>query len=156
MKKYLFALVVFSLLLTGCSTDKKEEVVKKTEYALGETAEIKNLKMTVNSTRIDEGDGVFSPDEGTQWIAIEVTFENTGDESQYIAGIFDITLKDEEGREKDQSIWGSTTGSLDGDVLAGEKLTGEKSFIITGEEEHLYLYYKASFSSDDPIKVIIK
>lgn len=162
MKKLFTGFLVILILLVGCESSNEPEdngapvVEKKTEFAIGETAEVDGLKIIINGTRILEGDDYFKPDEGTQWIAIDFTFENTTDESVYIAGIFDITLKDEDGREKEMNIWGDLNGNVDGDVLPQEKLSGEKSFVITGDETNLYIYYKPTFSSDTPIKFVIK
>ena len=162
MKKLFTGFLVILILLVGCESSNEPKdneapvVEKKTEFVIGETAEVDGLKITINGTRILEGDDFLEPDEGTQWIAIDFTFENTTDESVYIAGIFDITLKDEDGREKEMNIWGDLSGSVDGDVLPQEKLSGEKSFVITGEEANLYIYYKPTFSSDTPIKFVVK
>lgn len=158
MKKIMYVLVVAILMLAGCSSDNSDEPKEpvKTEYAIGETAEINGIKVTVNAVRSVEGDTIIKPEEGTEWIAVEVTFENTTKESVYIGGIFELTMKDGEGREKDQNIWGDLNGKVDGDVLAGEKMTGEKSFVITGDEESLALYYKPSLTSKDIVKFIVK
>src|SRR5690554_5211909 len=162
MKKLFTGFLVILILLVGCESSNEQEdneapvVEKKTEFAIGETAEVDGLKITINGTRILEGDDFFEPEEGTQWIAIDFTFENTTDESVYIAGIVDITLKDENGREKEMNIWGDLSGSVDGDILPHEKLSGEKSFVISGDEKNLNIYYKPTFSSDTPIKFVVK
>lgn len=157
MKKLLSVLFISLLILTGCSDSEKAEAVpKKTEYQIGETAEVDGLKITLNSTRKVEGDSLVTPESGTEWIALDFTFENTTEESIYIAGIFEITLKDADGRELTQNIWGDLKGSVDGDVLPGEKLTGEKSFEIKGDESGLFAYYKAPFSKSDAVKFIVK
>lgn len=162
MKKLFTVFLMSLILLAGCESSNEPKAsetagtTQKTEFEIGETAEVDGVKITINGTRILEGDDFFEPDEGTQWIAVDFTFENTTDESVYIAGIFDIALKDENGREKEMNIWGDLSGSVDGDVLPHEKLSGEKSFVITGEEANLYIYYKPTFSSDTPIKFVVK
>lgn len=170
MKHILRMLLVVSLLLAGCSsTDKKTDVetekegdiqtkeeAPKTHYNIGETAEIDGLKVTVNAVRIMEHNEYIAPEEGYQWIAVDFTFENISDKSKYIAGIFDVVLKDGDGREQNQNIWGDLSGSIDGDVLAGEKLSGEKSFTVKEDVESLTIYYKPTLSSKDPIKFKIR
>ena len=163
MRKIIGSLLIVLLVLVGCSSEPSNEskpeaqiVVEKKEYSVGETAEIDGLKVTLNSVRNLEGDDIISPDEGTEWIVVDFTFENTNDESKYVGGIFEITMRDGDGREKDQNIWGDLEGSVDGDIPAGEKLSGEKSFVIKGDEESLYVYYKPSFSTKDAIKFVVK
>lgn len=155
MRKFI-VLLIASLFLIGCGDADKEDVVeKKSEYTVGDTVEMDGMNITLNGVRYVEGDELFKPDEGTFWIALDITFENTSEKSEYVAGIFNITLKDDEGIEKDQNIWGNLEGSLDGDVLGGEKLRGEKSFVIKGDESEVYAYYKSTFSSNEPIKFVI-
>lgn len=156
MKKIVGILSVLLILISGCSSEKTEEVAKKSEYQVGEIAEIKGLKMSVNSSRLLEGNEYFGPDEGTQWIAYDITFENTSDESKYIGAILEISLKDGEGRSKDYNVFGETDGTLDSNVLAQEKLSGEISFVISGEETELYLYYQPTFSKENAIKFKVK
>lgn len=153
-------LAVLSLVLyimfgfAGCSSDNSSngssnetKQPEKTEFFIGDTQEVDGIKITVNSVRAVEGISFAEPDEGTKWIAIDVTFENTTKEDQYIGGIFELTLKDGDGREKEQNIFGELSGSVDGDVLAGEKLTGEKSFVVNVDETIVYLYYKTTWGS---------
>lgn len=158
MKKILVVMLLSVLVLTGCSSsgEKKEKEAPKIEFAIGETAEVEGLKITVNGIRTLEGEEYIKPEEGAEWIAVDFTFENTGSKSKYIGGILELSMKDNEGREKDSNIWGKLDGSVDGDVLPGEKLSGEKSFVINGDESNLFVYYKPTFSTKDPIKFIIK
>lgn len=156
MKKIL-GLILFSMLvLTGCSSEDAPEISLKSEYAVGETAELKNLKITVNSTRIIEGSDFLKPDEGQEWIAIDMTFENTGTESDYIGAILELTLKDSEGRSRDYNMFADLNGSLDGNVLSGEKLSGEISFVISENDSDLILYYEPTFSTEEIVKFKIR
>lgn len=156
MKKLVAVLCLTLFLLIGCSSSDTPKEETKSEYSIGETAETKNFNITVNSIKSLDGNEFISPDEGEEWIAIDMTFENTGEESKYIGGIFELSLKDQDGRSKDYNIFGDTDGSLDGDVLPGEKLSGEISFIISGDEASLILYYQPTFSTSKPIKFTIK
>ncbi|CAM3585980.1 DUF4352 domain-containing protein [Erysipelothrix urinaevulpis] len=155
MKRILLALLVL-ILMSACASEEREKEPVKTEFKVGETAVIDDIKITLNSMRTVKGDEFLKPEEGTEWLALDFTFENTSDESVYIAGIMDITLKDDEGREKEVNIWGDNDGNLDGDILPGEKMRGEKGFVVTGDEKALNAYYKPSFSSKDPLKFIVK
>lgn len=156
MKKYIILIVCSILLITGCSSEETPKEVVKSEYEIGETAEIKGLNITVNSTRFLEGNEFMKPEPGEQWIAIDMTFENTGKESDYIGAILELTLKDSEGRSKDYNVFADLNGSLDGNVLPGEKLSGEISFKVSENDTKLLLYYQPTFSTKDAIKFTIK
>ncbi len=153
MKKILVTVFMLFVLM-ACTSEPAAE--KKSEYAINETAELKGMNITLTNVRILEGDEYFKPEEKEAWVALEFKFENTSDKSQYVAGIFDITLKDGDGREKTQNIWGDLEGSLDGDILAGDQMLGEKSFIIKKEDTELYAYYKPLASGVEPIKFLVK
>lgn len=154
MKKVIVMILSLGLLLVGCSEGSKEEKEPvKSEYTIGETVELEKLNVTLNNVRYVETDEFFKPEAGEVWIALEFTFENTSEESQYIAGIFEITLRDDEGRDKEMNIWGELEGSLDGDVMPQEKLTGEKSFTLKESDTTLTAYYKSTFAKE-PVKFV--
>ena len=156
MKKSVSLLMILMLLLTGCtSSNQEEKVERKSQYSIGETVEVEGILITLNGVRVLEGDEFMKPEDGEEWIALDFTFENTTDKAEYIAGIFEISLRDSEGRDKDINIWGDVQGSLDGDLLSNDKLRGEKAFTVKSEDEELTALYKSTFSGNEPIKFVL-
>lgn len=155
MKKVfsLLLVAVLGFVLVGCGsetkTDKKKE--EKKDYTIGETASVDDIKITVNSTRNDAG--IFAPEEGTVYFVLDITLENTGDEDFTSSSMMSFKLKDADGREQDLSIGANLNGSMDTDVPAGEKASGEIAF-ETAPEGQLVLTYTPGFG--DKVKINVR
>ncbi len=154
MKK-IWILVVMSFVLFGCTT-AEEKPKLKAEYSIGETAQANGMRFTVLGQRNLKGSEFFKPEAETEWLAVEIVFENISDESIYVNSMFEISIKDSEGIVKEQNYFTDAVGNLSGDVLPGEKLRGEVAFVVTGKEENLFLYYTETWNSDNTIKVKLK
>lgn len=158
MKKILSLLLVLGLCvgLTGCgsgdSTDntQQEEKVEKKEYGIGDTAEVEGIKITVNSTRIDEG--IFSAPEGKQYFVLDISLENTTDEDFVSSSLMCYEIKDGDGREENVSIGANLNGSLDTTIAPGEKGIGEIAF-ETAPEGDLTLKFTPMLDKSVSIKV---
>lgn len=165
MKKILSVLLCLVILcgVSACSSDEEEtkkdkkdktEEKKKTEYAIGETAEVKGIKITVNSTRIDEG--LFgASDDGTVYFVMDITLENTTDEEFSSSTMLCYTLKDIDGRKQELTIGANTNGSLDTQIEPGEKGTGEIAFKAAPEGQ-LTLTFKPNSFENDKAKFIVR
>lgn len=129
-------------------TEQKEE--KKDTYAIGETAEIDGIKITVNSTRIDEG--IIAADEGKQYFVMDISLENTRDDKFSSSSLLCYELKDADGRKVDMSVTANLNGSLDTSVEPGEKATGEIAF-ETATEGELTLKFTPGFGDSIKFKV---
>ena len=154
-------IAVLGLTLTGCSKDSKKEkdeptkevIEEKTYYAIGETAESDGIKITVNSTRIDEG--IFSAAEaGKQYFVMDITLENTRKKEFSSSSMMSFDVKDQEGRKQSLSISANLNGSMDTKIAPGEKAVGEIAFEVPVGGE-LTLYYNPGLTSDT-IKIKVR
>lgn len=162
MKKVLSLLLVLGLCfgLAGCGgddsgsddkkTEQKEE--KKDTYAVGETAEVEGIKITVNSTRVDEG--IVPANEGKQYFVMDISLENTKDDEFSSSSILCYELKDGEGRKAEMSVAANLNGNLDTTVAPGEKVAGEIAF-ETAIEGELVLKFTPSIGSDS-VKIKVR
>ncbi|WP_317437400.1 DUF4352 domain-containing protein [Thomasclavelia spiroformis] len=135
---------------TEQTTEKKEEKKEKEIYDIGETAEVDGIKITVNSTRIDEG--IISAENGKQYFVLDITLENTTDEEFSSSSMMCYELKDADGRKIDMSIGANLNGSLDTSVAPGEKAVGEIAF-ETSPEGELTLRFTPNLTDSVRIKV---
>lgn len=134
-------------------SEKKTEKEAKSEYAIGESAEVGDVKITVNSTRIDEG--LVAADEGKVYFVMDITLENMGDEEFSSSSLANFELKDAEGRKQDLSIGANLNGSMDTTIPAGEKATGEIAFEVAPEGT-LVLSYRPDIISSDSVKIVVR
>lgn len=137
MKKLLalFLCSVLALGLAGCS-EKEGEAQKgdgetsqeeeKSVYAVGETAEVDGIKITVNSTRVDEG--LLPAKDGKIHFVLDITLENTKDSEYSSSSLLCYEVKDGDGRKQSMSITANLNGTMDTKVAPGEKETGEIAF----------------------------
>lgn len=158
MKKALsliLILILMLLLFTGCDDVEPEKVDKpnetpsgtqqpettpKTEvFEIGDYVKAGNLVFTVNSVRTDKGSEFIKPDEGNIYYIIDVTVENTGDESEIVSSMIMFRLFDSEGYNYSITFGPETKGQLDGEVSPGRKIRGELVFEIPEDSTGLEL-----------------
>lgn len=130
-------------------TEQKEE--KKQTYTVGDTAEVDDIKITVKSTRIDEG--ISPAEEGKQYFVMDIQIENTSKEKFSSSSLMCYELKDSEGRKMDMSIMVDLNGSLDTEIEAGEQTVGEIAYEVPSDGE---LTLKFTPFLDDSVKIKVR
>lgn len=153
---FLCAFMIFGLVGCGGSEKPEEENNEpvKTEYAIGETAEVDGIKITVNSTRVDEG--LFGgSDDGTIYFVLDITLENTTDETFASSSMMCYELKDGDGRKQDLTVGANLNGSLDTEIDPGEKGAGEIAF-KTNPEGTLVLTFTPGAFSSEKVKFVVR
>lgn len=164
-KNFIVFLFVVTFLITGCmdpnSTNEKGQ--KTSEFKMGETATVNNTKIVINSvTKIDkecafEWDGKcenYTEPENDYFLLIDLTIENVGNETLSISSLMSFDLKDNNGEKGSLSFMlDSIKSSLDGDVMAGDKLKGQIAFDV--KDSDVYYFYYSDSLIDNPIKFVI-
>lgn len=110
--------------------------------AVGETGESDGLEITVNSFRRTSS-GLLSPDAGNEYLIINLTAVNTTDAEQIVSSLLNFSVKDDGGNGTDmnQSFTAGVETSFDGNVPAGEELTGEIAYEIPEDATDLVLHF---------------
>ncbi|EJP6471726.1 DUF4352 domain-containing protein [Clostridium sp. L74] len=107
--------------------EKKEETEKTKTFKVGDVVELKDLKVTVNKVYNVAGDEFNKPKDGNEYIAADITLENTGKEEKAVSSIMMFKIVDKDGRQCEYSITGlaaAKAGQMDGTLGAGRKMTG--------------------------------
>jgi len=120
-------------------TDEAEEEVK--ELGIGDTVNFDGLHITVNDAYITKG----NPDEFTEamndyYVVVDVTIENTTGQSAAVSSLMQISLLDADGYSQDIGIGLNTKGSLDGEIGAGRKLSGEVAFDVHDSDYFEFIF----------------
>lgn len=135
----------FGMFATEQVTPLKIEAKKKTKlYQIGQTAQVKGMKITVNSIREIGATALESPEEGKTFIAVDCTLENTTNEDHSSSSMMWYSMKSQDGRKCDQVLTAELNGSLDTEILSGETVAGEIAYEVPTEGS-LYFTYKPSF-----------
>lgn len=147
------AVLVMSLVLAGCgetvtpekvdpddpgnngedgngSTDPKQE-----KFNVGDTVKMGDLNFTLNGVRYEKGSDFLKPDAGTKWLVFDCTLENKGSESEAISSLMMFKLYDADSYTKDYAFADNIKGSLDGELGAGRKMSGEVAFTVDDGED---------------------
>ena len=148
MKKIMYLLsiaIVFTLLGCGAKATSpvRETIIpvtvpapipKKSNYAIGETFKLDNLQYKVNSIRMSEGEtGQFSkPKDGKNFLFIDMTVENQGNEDAIVSSMISFKLVDNDGQGQEFSItaMAETRGKMDATLTPGRKVTGELGYEV--------------------------
>ncbi|MCL2526018.1 MAG: DUF4352 domain-containing protein [Coriobacteriia bacterium] len=169
MKKLLLFVLVLSLsafMLVGCD-DTTPTVVDTADaeatapaedtssgvqtFQIGDTVELKDFRVTVNSVRTDMGSDMMEPDAGNEYFYVDVTIENISDSEQTVSSVMMFSVRDQQGVTMDQAIFADTKGSLDGTVLPGKMMTGEYAVEVPEGTTGLELQFDGAFLSGGSI-----
>jgi len=128
------------------NAENKALIEAKKDYKKGETAIFGQFEVKVNSVKRDYvftgSDSYVTPDEGMEYIVVNVTAKNIGDESKYLSG---YDLKISEGGVSDTSSFYDVSPALkSGNVSAGASTTGNIVFEVTKGASDLKLQYETT------------
>jgi len=158
----LAAIAVLAFALIGCGGQVETEKVEPTPqaatpgapaeepeapeaYLPGDSVNAEGVTYTLNEWWIEsEGpDEYTQPKEGHVWVYIDMTVENQRNEAANISSLLMIELIDKDGYEQEIDIFAPTKGSLDGEIGAGRKKSGQCAFEVEeGNTEGLELVIK--------------
>ena len=133
----------------NANKDKNTTPNSKDDFAIGETAVFKDIKVTATEMKESEGTEYFKPADGKIFVGVNFTIENISDQDQIISSIllFDAYA---DGVKCDFSSSARMTfsdGSLDATVSSGKKLVGWYAVEVPKNWGKLELEVKGSWLS---------
>lgn len=120
----------------------KHEEIKA--FKIGDIVQLKDYKITVNKVRISNGGNYDKPELGNQFLYIDCTIENTSGKNETVSSVMMFKVEDKEGEVYDQAIAAASNGQLDGDLLAGKKLSGEYVVEVPKGKKGLIFVFESS------------
>lgn len=111
------------------------------ELAVGSTAEIDGLKVTLNEVR-HETEGLIKAKAGMEYIVLNVTLENTAAEPKPISSLLSFYVKDDTGQKYTPGVGANIKSGVDGTVAAGDKNRGELGVEVPLEARGLVFIYE--------------
>lgn len=136
--------------------EKKEEGTKSKTFNVGDIVELKDLKVTVNKVYTVNGDEFNKPNDGNEYVAVDITLENTGKEETAVSSVMMFKVVDKDGRECEYSITGlaaAKAGQMDGTLGAGRKMTGAYVVEVPKGTKGLELEFDSSLLSGGQVVV---
>ena len=116
---------------------------------------IDNMKITVNSVRT-ETEGIFKAKEGTEYLILNLTFENSTDKDVNVSALLHLMLTDEANAKQQVTVAANQKPQLEsvngGEAVAGGSVTGEVAYEIAQTGKKFTLSYKPStFTRKTPL-----
>ena len=96
---------------------------------VGDTAETDNLRITLNEVR-HEATGLIAPDDGHEYVIVNVTFENKSNEEQNVSTLLQMSLRDDTGQRYTIAFGSNAESTPDGSIAPGDKLRGDVPFEV--------------------------
>lgn len=109
-------------------TEESEEVVDES-LTVGDTVNFDGLEITLNEAYTSSGSDWETP-ENDQYVILDLTIENTTDETANVSTLLQMSMQDEASYNYDIALYTETKGSLDGEVGAGRDMRGEVAFDV--------------------------
>lgn len=130
---------------TTTTSSKPADTESKTKiFKVGDIIQLKEYKVTVNKIRADNGGDMMKPADGNEYFYVDCTIENISKEQQTVSSMMMFKVEDSDGRSYEQAIPEHQNGQLDGDVSAGQKITGEYVVEVPKKKTGLRLVFDSS------------
>lgn len=128
------------------NAENKALIEGKKDFKKGETATFGQLEVKVNSVERDYvftgSDSYVTPDDGMEYIVVNVTAKNVGKESKYLSG-YDLKIN-EDGITDTSSFYDVSPALKSGSLAAGSSTTGNIVFQVTKGATGLKLQYETT------------
>lgn len=140
--------------------EPKEEAEEKTEFGIGETAEQKNIQVTLLSATESQGSEFIAPDEGNIFLLLEFEIANNSDKDITISSIANFEAYCDD-YSLNQDILGLQTpeaegkNQLDGSVAAGKKMNGIIAYQVPSDHKTFEINVSPDFWSSNDIKFVL-
>lgn len=107
---------------------------------IGENMQAEDVVYKVNSFRTSNGDDFSQPDEGYTYYIFDVEVENNSSESVPVSSMMTFNLYDGQGYEQKIALLSDLKGSMDDEVLPGNKLRGEIAYEVPIDAKNLEMW----------------
>lgn len=111
----------------------QNETAAPSKYQVGDTINQSDILVTINGVRTTTNNGAAEVEAGFKYVYVDITITNNTNKDLNSSSIMNYTLKDQNGRKLEYQIVINANGSLDGTVIAGDKLTGELVYKVPAD-----------------------
>jgi hypothetical protein len=115
-------------------------------YAAGDIIAIKDVTLIVLGWERPEGDQFSKPKPGQSFVAVELLLLNTGDASEALSSMLQMSLKDGSDQKYALDLLASTAAGAsapDGEIAPGERRRGKVGFEIPEDAKDLVFVFDA-------------
>lgn len=138
------------------STTKEveEKAEQKTEFVLGEVANLKGMDLQVVGIQVSNGSELNTPKDGHEFVIVDVIMKNSSDKNLSY-NVFDFKMQNSNGQITDSGfiLAGNENPLNSGELIAGGVVRGTIAFEQPKGDKGLKLIYKNSIFSSKEIKI---
>lgn len=119
----------------------------QTTFAVGDIIEIGDISMVVLGWSTPAGDEFSQPEEGNQFVLVDVLFANTGKTADSLSSLLQMQLKDSSAQVYNPDLMASVAANVsspEGEIAPGERLRGSIGFQTPQDATGLQFVFDAS------------
>lgn len=131
------------------SEGSEAEAEAPQSFNVGDTVELGDFTVTVNSTQIpfESGDEFITPNEGNIFITADTSVTNIGDEPATVSSIACFEVRDDTGQSYSLALVTGTPDPPDGEVGPGETIRGTLAYEVPQSATGLQLRFQCDLLS---------
>ena len=104
--------------------------------------------VTVVSAKADQGNNVFQPKSGMQYLVLNLAMKNLTTENHTISSLIQFTLRSDDGTKYDVALYAPDgTSQIDGDVNGGQPAKGVISYEVPTNVHSFHLTFENVLSA---------
>ena len=113
------------------------------DLGVGDSVETRGIRATLNEVRSLPKSDFDQPlgDSDDEFVATDLTFENTSNEPVSISSLLEFSLKDENGYSASQSVHSDQKQLTEGNLAPGQKTSGELVYEVPPDAQGLQVDY---------------
>lgn len=127
-------------------------------YQVGDVVAMGDVVMAVLGWETPAGDQFFQPEEGKQFVVVDVMLVNQGNRSVSVSSLLQMELKDETEQRYDVDLMASTAAGAsgpDGEISPGERVRGKVGFQVPAGAPGLTFIFEPDFWSTGKVFVAL-
>lgn len=144
---------------SGTTGDVSEGEAEAPEFfKLGETVETKVMKVTLTNMETSEGEEFLEPDEGNEFVLLDLTIENISDKDIVISSIlgFNAYVDDSAMNEDYTALTSAKKETMDATVAPGKKMSGTLGYQVPKDWKEIEIHYEPEVWKDIKIKWMVE
>lgn len=143
---------------TASETNTSETVVEETTFGVGDTAEYRGVKVTLNSVTENTGSQFNKPTDGNVFLLVNFTIENNTDTDLVVSSMLSFDAY-QDGYSTNMSLSALIEKSgeqLDGTIAPGKKMQGTIGYEVPATYTEFEINYQADVWSSEKFTFVYK
>ena len=143
---------------TTSESNTSETVVEETTFGVGDTAEYRGVKVTLNAVEESNGSQFNKPTDGNVFLLVNFTIENNTDSDLAISSMmcFDAYQDGYATNYSLSALLEKTGNQLDGTIAPGKKIQGYVGFEVPATYKEFEINYRADVWDDTKFTFVYK